>query len=558
MKKGSIKPRGLLFLVIMILVVGLSGLEVVAISPHEVNYGPVDALNGNYNNSKVRTGDFNGDGKTDFALYFDDNGSWSVDVYLASGSETTITYTKQRWATRQGGFWESQKWYTGDFNVDGKTDFAKYWNDNNTWTIDVHLSTGSSFAMYRWATQQGGYWDSQKWFIHDFNGDGKTDFAKIFNDNGVTAIDVHLSTGSSFTMNRWPVVRYPDRASLAYSDNDKWLIADFNRDGRPDFLRYWNDAGCWSADKLSNYYPTPQFYYTRVATKQGGYWEGQKWTIGDFNGDGITDVAKYWNDGNKWTCDVHLWTGHGFEIQRWATQQQNYSDSQKWFTGAFNGDGKTDFVKFWANNFYYYCELHPSSGSGFNVELWSQTGRSFQDQSRWFTGDFNGDSKTDLIQFGSLVHTWISTGTTFNLNTYILPGNADMEIRDVTISPIPPVRGEEATFTVQVKNVGDAVAKNVRIRLFLSGVELPNEWGGCGLVSYDDVGFYELYRNFLYLDTYFGNYYVFPSDELTIIIKANVKDRPNQTYDGVSITAWMYCDNDVVTGNNNRSELAYF
>ncbi|MBI3162982.1 MAG: hypothetical protein HYZ23_10745, partial [Chloroflexi bacterium] len=71
-----------------------------------------------------------------------------------------------------------------DFNGDGKTDAAKAFNDGGIASIDVHLSTGSSFQMVRWATKQGGYSDNQKWFTGDFNGDGKTDVAKVWGDIG--------------------------------------------------------------------------------------------------------------------------------------------------------------------------------------------------------------------------------------------------------------------------------------------------------------------------------------------------------------------------------------
>ncbi len=99
-----------------------------------------------------------------------------------------------RWATRQGGFWNTQQWLSGDFNGDGKDDFAKVFNDGGLASIDVHLSSGSGFSFSRWATRQGGFWDAQKWLSGDFNGDGKDDFAKVFNDGGLASIDVHLSS----------------------------------------------------------------------------------------------------------------------------------------------------------------------------------------------------------------------------------------------------------------------------------------------------------------------------------------------------------------------------
>jgi serralysin len=59
-------------------------------------------------------------------------------------------------------------------------------------SIDVHLSTGSSFVMQRWATRQGGFVDAQKWLAGDFNGNGLRDVGKAFVDAGLADLDVHL------------------------------------------------------------------------------------------------------------------------------------------------------------------------------------------------------------------------------------------------------------------------------------------------------------------------------------------------------------------------------
>ena len=118
-------------------------------------------------------------------------GWFTTDVHLSTGSGFTIA----RWAQQQGGYWDSQKWFTGDFDGDGKTDFANLYNDNGFASIDVHRSTGTSFELQHWAGQQGGYWDSQKWFTGDFNGDKKVELTKIWKDIGPVVNSV-ASTGA--------------------------------------------------------------------------------------------------------------------------------------------------------------------------------------------------------------------------------------------------------------------------------------------------------------------------------------------------------------------------
>jgi hypothetical protein len=209
----------------------------------------------------------------------------SLGQYSISGNIVNLDkFSMQRWTTRQGGFWDTQQWLAGDFNGDGKDDVAKAFNDGGLGSVDVHVSNGSSFSMQRWATGQGSFWDAQQWLVGDFNGDGKDDLVKAFNDGGLASIDVHISNGSGFSMQRW-------------------------------------------------------------ATGQGGFWDTQQWLVGDFNGDGKDDIAKAFNDGGLASIDVHISNGSGFSMQRWATRQGGFWDAQQWLSGNFNGDGKDDMAK---------------------------------------------------------------------------------------------------------------------------------------------------------------------------------------------------------------------
>jgi serralysin len=305
-------------------------------------------------------GDFNGDGRRDIALLIDDGGMATIDIYTANGYPNADSFTtgQWRWATRQGNFWKAQKWSAGDFNGDGKDDLAKVFDcGNGQACIDVHLSNGSSFyTMQRWATNQGGYWNAQQWLVGDFNGDGRADLAKAFNEGGYGSVDVHLSTGSGFIIQRF-------------------------------------------------------------ATRQGRFWDGQKWLAGDFNGDGFTDVAKAFGDGGKSSIDVHLSNGSSFSMQRWATQQGGFWDAQWWLVGDFDGDGRDDAVLTFANSSGYAdFAIHRSTGSGFAaVTEWPNLKLNFPSSNSTVTleaGDFTGDGLADMAD-------WSGSGTTPRLRRNI-------------------------------------------------------------------------------------------------------------------------------------------
>jgi hypothetical protein len=317
------------------------------------------------------------------AFLFQDDINGIRDIY-----GTKDLFNIQRWATKQGGFWDAQQWLTGDFNGDGKTDVAKAFNDGGLGSVDVHVSNGSSFTMQRWATKQGGFWDAQQWLTGDFNGDGKTDVAKAFNDGGLGSVDVHVSNGSGFTMQRWATKQG------GFWDTQQWLTGDFNGDGKTDVAKAFNDGGLGSVDvHVSN---GSGFTMQRWATKQGGFWDTQKWLTGDFNGDGKTDICKIFNDGGLASIDVHISNGSGFTMQRWATKQGGFWDTQQWVAGDFNGDGKTDLAKSFNDAGLADIDVHLSTGSGFGIQRWATQQGGFWDKQQWLAGDFNGDGKTDL------------------------------------------------------------------------------------------------------------------------------------------------------------------
>jgi hypothetical protein len=95
------------------------------------------------------------------------------------------------WATQKGTYYDTQQWFVGEFNGDGRDDLVKIFEDQQKVSIDAYSSNGSSFTRERWATQQGLFDDSQSWLAGDYNEDGTDDLAVISNDAGKISIDVY-------------------------------------------------------------------------------------------------------------------------------------------------------------------------------------------------------------------------------------------------------------------------------------------------------------------------------------------------------------------------------
>lgn len=155
-------------------------------------------------------------------------------------------------------------------------------------------------------------------------------------------------------------------------------------------------------------------------------WAPAEWTrYGDFNGDGLDDVVSLF--GNQ----VFLKLTQGvypdfFTNETWFTDGR-YGSSYYTFIGDFNGDGYSDIAA--AVNSTVYMKINNKNG-GFifqnwvlNADLWpwpqiNYFGRSFD--GGWggtgynVVGDFNGDGKDDIGAFnGTKAYMKLSTGSGF-------------------------------------------------------------------------------------------------------------------------------------------------
>ncbi len=142
------------------------------------------------------SGDFDGDGLVDIVKVLNDGGLVSIDVYISDGIDGIDGLILEQWATKKGDFLGEQHWLSGDFNGDGRSDLAKVFNDQGLTSIDVYLSRGNGrFKLRRWITGQGSYSNTQKWVAGDLNGDGNTDIATSFFVDEFIGIDLYISNG---------------------------------------------------------------------------------------------------------------------------------------------------------------------------------------------------------------------------------------------------------------------------------------------------------------------------------------------------------------------------
>lgn len=355
--------------------------------------------------STIAVGDFNGNGRLDLALLQPSaNGlPGSVSILLGNGDGTFQSPRVQSVGLN------ALQMAVADFNLDKKPDLMV------TGSSSVAIYLGNGDGTFQPAKQTALSSIAGRFAIGDFNGDSKPDLAVV------TTGGIQILNGNgdgTFSMSGKITVTFTRIFPPFYLEYDDAVAADLNHDGKVDLLV--------SSHVIKPCGPIPPCSetFTKISAFLG-------------NGDGT-------------------FQGETTVVGGFASLNFGGSKVDRPFIGDFNGDGMLDVA--------YQVTLEPSRSTFFQIRLGKGDGTfsvPVADVANSIVGtpvpqDLNADKLTDLIAFGA------ANDIDVLLNTSPLSG-ADMAVLNSGALPDPVSVGTDLTFTADVLNLGPHAASGVTL-----------------------------------------------------------------------------------------------
>jgi hypothetical protein len=381
------------------------------------------------------TEDFNGDGIPDLAVLWSNSvygGPSSVTMLLGKGDGTFTTGP----TFQPAGLQSYPTMIGGDFNGDGKADLAVLSYDGSSTSYitvlpgkgDGTFATSLTGPVYK-QPATGGDGIPGTLVAADFDGDGKLDLAVVGDYISSGGVTILLGNGNgTFTAAGPNVDLSADFGLIATGDFNgdgmaDLVVTNYFDDGTPPTILLGKGDGTFTAAKPMSF--TLDYFPTSIV-------------VGDFNGDGILDLAFSDLKG----VEIALGNGDGTFTETSASPIPVPSELYSLKAGDFNHDGKIDIAGIDEYNDRIVLLIGAGDGTFTVTATTPAVSQVFLGPFAIVAADFNEDGAPDLAML------------TKNVATASILLTTPTETATATVNQIAPVGA--GTHNVEASYPGDS------------------------------------------------------------------------------------------------------
>jgi Papain family cysteine protease/FG-GAP-like repeat len=263
-----------------------------------------------------------------------------------------------------GIIWDGRPFWIGDFNGNGRSDVLFYYPGDSNWWRGSGEPTGLSWSFAGNTSGFGNIWDGRPIWIGDFNGNGRSDVLFYYPGDSNWWLGSGEPTGLS-----WSFAGNTAGFGQVWDGRPFW-IGRFSRTDRDEVLfHYPGDSNWWLGSHDGN---VLAWSLAGNTAGFGNVADGRPIWIGDFNGNGRSDVLFYYPGDSNW------WLGsHDGNVLAWSLAGNtagfgNVGDGRPIWIGRFSRTDRDEVLFYYPGDGNWWLGTY--DGNALTWRLVSNTG----------------------------------------------------------------------------------------------------------------------------------------------------------------------------------------